>query len=150
MGTENQVIEIEVAAPAREQLRLKLEVKSDGSIVHGELTGIGCRETLELMNEWRKLLPGALVSELVLPKGKSHSAILLRELILKAQGRWQFPYQEEELCHCRAVATARVDAAIVGGCHTVEAVRTATSANTSCGACRGDIEKVIDYRLKGS
>jgi len=150
MRSESQFLDIEVGAPAREKLRLRLEVRADGFIKSGELTGVGCRETLALMLEMRKQLEGCLLMNVALPKGNSHSAMLLRELVLRAQGRWQFPYQQEELCHCRAVTTAKVDAAIIGGCHTVEGVRVTTSANTACGACRTDIVNVIEYRLKQS
>jgi bacterioferritin-associated ferredoxin len=150
MGSVIQVIDIEVTVPAREKLRLRLEVETDGRILSGEFTGVGCRETLELMRDLRQHLNGYLLRDIALPKGKSHSAMLFRELILRAQGRWQFPYKDKELCHCRAVTTAKVDAAIIGGCHTVERVRAATSANTACGACRTDIENVMAYRLRES
>lgn len=138
-------IDVAIAFPARERLRLQLKIEN-GRITAAALTGIGCRQTLELMSAWRPRLTGPL-ADLPLPEGHGHSAIMLRELILKAQGRWRFPYEEDEICHCRAVPTGVVDSAIVGGCHSLPAVREATSASTSCGACRVDIEKVMEYRL---
>lgn len=126
-------------------MHLDLEVDSNRMIISSKLTGRGCLQLLELMVAWRPKLKGSL-DTIQLPDGDGHAAILLREAILKAQGRWFFPYGEEELCHCRAVATAKVDAAIVGGCKTVKAVSRETSAGTSCGTCRTDIEAIIKYR----
>ncbi|MBL7688450.1 MAG: (2Fe-2S)-binding protein [Bdellovibrionaceae bacterium] len=79
--------------------------------------------------------------------GADHAAILLRELVLRAVGRFQLPYQESELCHCRAVPTEVVDRAIISGCHSIESVARITSAGTSCGTCKPDTEKLIAYRL---
>ena len=79
--------------------------------------------------------------------GADHAAILLRELVLRAEGRFQLPYREPELCHCRAVPTEVVDRAIVSGCHSIESVARCTSAGTSCGTCKPDTEKLIAYRL---
>lgn len=138
-------ITVEVKAQARDQLKLKV-VHSSGEIVSSELSGIGCTEVLSLLEEFRSKLTGRLES-LPLPVGSGHGSMLLRELILKVQGRWDFPYKEEELCHCRAVATAKVDSAIIAGCHSVDAVKRATSASTSCGTCRPNIEELISYRL---
>lgn len=138
--------EIKVELPAREVLHLSMTVE-EGKIVAARLKAVGCLECLRLVERWRPLFKGA-VDQVPLPEGSDHASILLRELVMKAQGRWRFPYEEEELCHCRAISTAKVDAAIVGGCHTLEAVRAATSANTSCGACRYDVESVLEYRLK--
>lgn len=79
--------------------------------------------------------------------GVDHAAILLRELVLRAAGRFKLPYQEPELCHCRAVPTEVVDRAIISGCHSIESVARITSAGTSCGTCKPDTEKLIAYRL---
>lgn len=139
-------VRVDVALVSRDRLTLILELVQ-GRIVKAQLVGTGCLEFLELLAAWRPKLTGDL-AQLPLPAGSGHAALLLREAILKAQGRWDFPYREVELCHCRAVPTAKVDAAIVGGCHTVEAVKSATSASTSCGTCRTDIEAILAYRLK--
>jgi len=139
-------IDVAIGFPAREKLRLQLKTEN-GQITSASLTGVGCRATLELIKQWRPKLSGAL-AEVPLPEGSDHSALMLRELILKAQGLWRFPYDEDEMCHCRAVPTRVVDAAIVGGCHTLPSIRAATGASTSCGACGVDIQKVIAYRLQ--
>ena len=77
-----------------------------------------------------------------------HTDLLLKEVILKAQGRWDPPYKELELCHCRAIPTAVVDQSIVGfGARTPETVTRLTSAGSACGTCRGDTIDLIRYRL---
>ncbi len=82
-----------------------------------------------------------------LPPGNNHSALLLRELILKIRGEWKFPYPDLELCHCRAIPTQNVDQAILCGAHTPEAVSAITSASTACGTCRPEVQALMAYRL---
>ena len=139
--------ETEVQLAARDRIRLRLVV-AEGEIREAKLSGIGCPEMLALITEWRPKLTGKL-SDLPLPAGGGHAAILLRELLLRAQGKWAFPYKDEELCHCRSVPTKKVDDAIIGGLRSVDAISRATSAGTSCGTCRPDIEKILNYRLTG-
>lgn len=81
------------------------------------------------------------------PVGKGHAELLLKEFILKAQGQWSYPYQHEELCHCRAVPTLVVDQAIMNGAHTPAKVSRETSASTACGTCRPDVEGIIKCRV---
>jgi NAD(P)H-nitrite reductase large subunit len=142
---QTQRITQAVSLQGRDEITLDLDVV-DGEIASARLTGRGCPEMLTLMQAWRPKLKGALAG-LEIPQGNSHSEILLREAVLKARGEWDFPYKEDELCHCRAVATAKVDAAIIGGCRTVRAIARETSAGTSCGSCRPDTEAIINYRL---
>jgi bacterioferritin-associated ferredoxin len=143
--TDTESVDISVSLAARDELRLRLKI-TNGEVVESHLSGIGCTELLEQIVAWRPFFKGPL-GQLPLPEGPGHAQVMLRELILKAQGRWNFPYKEEELCHCRAVPTKKVDDAIIGGCHTVDAVKRATSASTSCGTCRPDIENILSYRL---
>lgn len=138
-------INVEVTLPARDRLTLELVVERE-AVVKASLTVLGCMEILKLAQEWRPKLKGPLAA-LPLPEGDGHAALMLREAILKAKGEWKFPYPEEELCHCRAVPTSKVDAAIVGGCHSMQAVAQETSAGTSCGTCRVDTDAIIKYRL---
>ncbi len=142
---QTEAIEVAVGLPARDQIKLRVEVDTEGEILSATLRVVGCMELLHLAQALRLKLSGRL-SAVTLPEGLSHSAILLREALLKAQGKWSFPYSEEELCHCRAVPTSRVDAAVISGCHTVDAVKRATSASSSCGTCRPDVEAVIRHR----
>ena len=139
-------VTIEVSLASRDSLTWTFENK-DGVIVKSDLKVRGCMELLNLAAELRPRLLGPLDAA-PLPPGTGHAAVLMRELILKAQGRWAFPYKEDEVCHCRAVSTLRVDAAIVGGCHTIQDVARETSAGTSCGTCRVDTDAIIQYRLQ--
>lgn len=115
-------------------------------IVEASLVVIGGPEALSLAAVWRERLRGSLAA-LELPTGHSPFEILLRELILKIQGKWNFPYKQEEVCHCRVVSLETVDAAIVCGAHTPQRVSEWTSASTACGTCRPDVTNMIAYRL---
>lgn len=123
---------------------IELEIQDSGQII---LKGMGCSEFLAHLKDWRERLSKNPIAKAELPAGNSHSEILVREVILKAQGLWQYPYQYDELCHCRTIATAKVDAAIVAGAHTPAAVSRLTSASTACGTCRPEVQKIIDFRL---
>lgn len=113
-----------------------------------QLKVVGCSQLLELVRQLKNQNPDP--RQWPLPKGNSHSEILVRELILKAKGEWAFPYQEIELCHCRAIPAEDVDQAIIAGAHTPEQVSRQTSASTACGTCRPDVEKILKYRLRGA
>lgn len=143
---QTQAIDLQISLPGRDELSLHLDVVN-GRIESSQLKGRGCTEFLRLLQTWRPKLQGPL-AELNVPVGHSHAEMLLREAILKAKGEWQFPYPDEEICHCRAVSTAKVDAAIVGGCRSARAVARETSAGTSCGSCRPDTEAILSYRLQ--
>lgn len=144
MDTSEGAIKIEVSLPGRDHISLNLEL-NQGVISRAKLSGSGCPEMLRLFETWRPKLKGA-VRDLPVPEGLGHADLLMREAILKAKGEWQFPYDEEELCHCRVVPTAKVDAAIISGCRTVRAVARETSAGTSCGSCRPNTEAIIAFR----
>ena len=155
-------LEVQIELEGRESLHLNMDVDSDLSsaelkqnpeqkqksvIRSASLSVIGGPELLQLAVEWRPKLQGVL-GDVPLPKGTSTAAILLREVLLKAQGRWEYPYAHEELCHCRVVQTQTVDRAIVTGAHTPEEVSRQTSASTACGTCRPDVEKILKFRLE--
>lgn len=108
---------------------------------------IGCTELLSLVRRFQVQF-GKDPKAWPLPQGHSHSELLLKEVLLKSRGQWEFPVCEEELCHCRSVPTETVDQAIVAGAHQPEVVSRQTSASTSCGTCRPSVEKIIDFRLK--
>ncbi len=82
-----------------------------------------------------------------LPEGSSHVEMLVRELILKSRGEWNFPYEYAEVCHCRNVTLRKVDDAVLSGAHQSEVVSQLTLASTACGTCRIDVERIIGYRL---
>jgi bacterioferritin-associated ferredoxin len=132
--------------PGRESVFIHLVVSPDGEIIESQISGIGGPDFLICLIELRKQLTGKL-KNLPVRDGATPSAIILREVLLRAKGEWNFPYLAEELCHCRAVPTAKVDLAVCMGAHSVRKVRECTSANTACGTCRPDVEAIIDYRL---
>lgn len=132
--------------PGRETASLTFVLGEGGEILSPRLTGIGGPEFLRLLCEWRPKIQGRL-EDLPAPTGRSLGEILLRELILRAKGQWNYPYNEPELCHCRVIPTAIVDAAIVCGAHTPREVSEQTSCSTACGTCRPDVEAMIKYRL---
>ncbi len=106
----------------------------------------GCLSLLENISHLRAL-HGQDPSLWPLPVGGGHVEMLLRELILKNQCAWEFPYQHAEVCHCRNVSLRKVDDSILLGAHQPEVVSQLTLASTACGTCRPDVEKIIAYRL---
>jgi bacterioferritin-associated ferredoxin len=112
------------------------------------LKGAGCSSVLRVLREFKDQLKGD-PSSWEIPKGVDHGSKLMRELVLKARGEWKFPYEEEELCHCRMVKTKTVDQAVLKGAHTVEEVARKTTAGTGCGTCRYNTEEIINYRKTG-
>lgn len=120
--------------------RIEAELSDSGWSFRGIMCA-GCRQLLS-----RLVALGKNPNEWPLPEGGDHSALLLRELILKIQGHWQFPYPHAEVCHCRAISTEAVDQAILSGAHSPEEVSIITTASTACGTCRPDIISILSYR----
>jgi len=123
-----------------------IEVNMDG--VTPKVQFRGCTELMSLMQSMRKSF-GVDLKQWPVPHGTSHSEILLRELVLKLRGEWDYPYKEAEVCHCRGVSCHTIDQAIVAGAHTTTMVSRQTNASTNCGTCRPEVQKMIDYRLSG-
>lgn len=107
---------------------------------------LGCEAFLSLAEQLRAA-HGDDPEKWPVPEGKSHSELLIRELILKLQSQWHPPSTDAEICHCRMIPTLVVEQAIVSGAHTSEMVSRWTTASTACGTCRPDVEKLIQYRL---
>ena len=105
-----------------------------------------CHEFTSLMMSFKKNF-GPNIVKWPLPQGNSHSEMIIREMILKLQDKWDYPYKEEELCHCRHVATQTVDEAIINGAHSSELASLWTGCSTACGTCKPEVEKMINYRL---
>ena len=139
-------MKISTSIKGREEVHFEFELNSKEVLTQVRLTGIGGPDFLLKLEEWRSQLQGEL-KELPLPKGTDIASMLIREVILKAQGKWNFPYKETELCHCRAVLTETVDGAVLIGAHDAKTVSQWTSASTACGTCRPDVESIISYRL---
>jgi len=108
---------------------------------------IGCPDVLTLVKKYLKD-HGEDCQKWPDPIGASHADLLLREALMRLRGEWKLPYDQLELCHCRGVPTEVVDQAIVAGAHDTTTVSRCTSASTSCGTCRPDVQSLIDYRLK--
>ncbi len=137
--------QIKIAISQRDSI--DLNYSSDGEMVKDfSYQVIGCKDFVDQVEATFKDFSGN-ISDLALPEGDSHSDILIRELILKIKADWNFPYNDEELCHCRVIPTEVVDQAIISGAHSVKAVNRITSAGTGCGTCRKDIEALINHRL---
>lgn len=136
--------------PGREQISLAKEVLGNGSISL-TISGIGGPQFLETLVQIRALVQAELSESAFLslspPAGTSVCHLLFREVLLRAQGRWEYPYGEEELCHCRAVPTLTVDRAILVGGHSPEEVSRLTGASTACGTCRSDVKAILAFRL---
>ena len=141
-------MKLSVGLPGRDIISLEFEL--DGyNLKAAKLSGVGCTKLLDLLVQWRPKFNGD-IRQVALPQNDDHSSLLLRELILQAQNKWSPPYQEEELCHCRAIPTENVNNAILSGCHTPESVSKKTSASTACGTCRPNVEAQIEYFLNTS
>jgi bacterioferritin-associated ferredoxin len=139
-------MKVKVELDGRDSIEVEYEgeAASLGKLLRVSL--VGCMEMMEMMQKMRRHF-GADIKSWPVPEGRDHSSLLLRELILKLRGEWQFPYDQEELCHCRTIPTHIVDQAILSGAHTPEVVSRQTSASTACGTCRPDVQKIINYRL---
>ncbi|MBL7543710.1 MAG: (2Fe-2S)-binding protein [Bdellovibrionaceae bacterium] len=111
-----------------------------------KVTFVGCFEFTQLVKNYRTHF-GNDVFKWPLPNGSTHSEMIIREFILKLKGRWEYPYKDEEICHCRHVKTKTVDNAVLNGAHTHELASRWTGCSTACGTCKPDVEKVIKYRV---
>lgn len=126
--------------------RDRIEIQSDDSGVVSSIRASGCLELLNKVKTIKGLLP-ASAKKLFVFQDQDHSSLMLNEIFLRALGKWDLPYKEEELCHCRVVPLKKVEAAIISGFHTVEQIADQTSAGTACGTCRPNTQSCIDYRL---
>lgn len=124
----------------RDQIQLESEANQN------RVSFVGCAEFTELVKNYRAQY-GNDVFKWPAPLGASHSEMLVREFVLKLQNKWEYPYKDEELCHCRHVATKTVDQAILNGAHTHELAMRWTGCSTACGTCKPDVEKIIKYRV---
>lgn len=140
-------VSIEVNWPGREQIQLDARIEDSGELTFARLIGVGSNLLIEKLIQYRKILSGP-ISDIVTPTGNLPEDIALREVILKLKNEWVEPYPNEEVCHCRAVSTQRVDLAICTGAHSLKQIREQTSANTACGTCIDDIKAMLKCRLR--
>lgn len=138
----------QVKFSSRDEIEMCLSL-SGQKIIRAEIKSVACPECLVEIKKLKENLKAHAndFSQMPLPKGSHHSAVLIRELIMKSRNQWNFPYKELELCHCRQIATEIVDAAIIGGVHLVSEIGEKTMAGTACGTCRPVSQMLIDYRL---
>lgn len=107
-----------------------------------------CFETMVLLQGLVKVYKDRPLNVWKLPSGNSHSDMLVREMLLKATDKWEYPYNEEILCRCRLVTTQYVDQAILNGAHTPISIMLKTGAGAACGSCQPHASCIIQYRLK--
>lgn len=117
----------------------EIEIVCDGGKILSSKV-VGSLALLKKFRAWAK-------NPIVFPEGKTSEDLLLKELSLKLQDKWPLTNDEPELCHCRKIPQVNVERAIVLGAHTVEQVRARTSANTGCGTCLPDVERVLKAYL---
>ncbi len=108
---------------------------------------IGCESLHQKLN-LMKQSQGSDVSKWTLQTDQNHVSLLINELILKLQNKWNHPYPHEEVCHCRTVSLETVEQAIMNGAQTPEMVSKWTMASTACGTCRIDVEKILKFRFQ--
>lgn len=109
---------------------------------------VGCTLFLRQLTLFFDLINKEGLESIEEPQGNGHIDILIREILAKLKGEWNFPCLEEELCHCRKISTSDVDQAIVSGIHKLKGIGEECSAGITCGSCQPDIEKLLSFRLR--
>jgi bacterioferritin-associated ferredoxin len=144
-GSSGDKLQFKASWPGHDEIFLEYCVKTK---LVTSLRIFGCLDTINKFKELVQTFKTQSVLEWPIPMGIHHSDMLIRELLLKIHNKWDYPYKEEEICHCRAVDTIIVDQAVMGGAHTIHQISLETGAATACSACQVNIEKIIQYRLK--
>lgn len=111
-------------------------------------SGKGCLSLLEKLEWARSQAPKLDKLQALDLSGNEHTDLLFKELQSKILGRWDLPYKDKELCHCRAVETNLVVSSIYSGADTLAKVGSMCSAGTSCGNCQPDIGSCLSYLKK--
>jgi bacterioferritin-associated ferredoxin len=143
---KDQVKTVHAGVPGGDEVSLTLFLTESGDIKKSEWRVTGSLEMIEEAQNLKNKMKGPLASA-PLPEGFSFQKLLLKELLLKAREEWPGE-DEQELCHCRNVPQKIVERAILLGAHSVEKVRQRTSANTGCGTCLPDVERLLKLYLK--
>ena len=142
MAAENYKVGIK----GGDELELTLETDNLGNITGSQWKITGSLELIAAAQSLKLKLTGPKTS-LTVPQGKEFSELLLKELVLRIRGEWP-DGEGVELCHCRNVPQKVVERAILLGADTVEKVRQRTSANTGCGTCMPEVERLLKLYLK--
>jgi bacterioferritin-associated ferredoxin len=137
---------IQAGIPGGDEVHLTLYLRGDGQIEKTQWKVTGSLELIEAAHKLNGELKGDL-QKVPAPQGTGFPQLLLKELLLKAKDQW--PGEDQpELCHCRNVPQKIVERAILMGAHSVEKIRQRTSANTGCGTCLPDVERLLKLYLK--
>lgn len=139
-------MKVKAEIPGREWVELDVSKDDQGVVQAASVKVFGCHKLTDAAKSFAQKIRGQKLSEVSWP-GLSHEHLLIQEIILKAQERFQPPNSEEELCHCRKIPTRKVDEAIVLGAHTPEKVKAWTGAGSGCGTCRPRTMELIEFRL---
>jgi bacterioferritin-associated ferredoxin len=133
--------------PDREWLNIEVVIDESDVILEAKVHAIGCHQIIDIIPIVKSEIIGKKLDQINWA-GPSHADLMVSEIFLKLQNKFEIPVKDAELCHCRKILTSIVDNAIVMGAHSPEKVRAWTSASSGCGTCRPEVEKIINFRLK--
>ena len=135
----------EAGVRGQDRAQVSLEMNSD-IILQAKVSAVGCLAFLQAVEQLRNALRGPLALVRWSPSNNRHVDLLMNEIVLRLQQKWNAPHCETELCHCRRIPRAKVDEAIICGAKSAAEVALLTSAGTGCGSCRPRTEDIIAYR----
>lgn len=147
LGKVNKTSVARAELDKREWLEFEVRVTPSGQVEEVIWRGFGCGDLLSTAEKFASALRGQVLSDFCWNSGHSHSDILTQEILDKLTQKFKIPLVDEELCHCRKIATKKVDEAVVLGAHTPELVRSWTTASSGCGTCRPEVVKIIESRI---
>ena len=132
---------------ARDELKLQAHWDGEKLVSLQVLKVVVCESTQRALEVWVQacVSRGQIVAG---PLGGDHASMFIREVSLRLRNDFRPPYAEVEMCHCRVVSTEQVDRAVIAGCWSVRDVARETTASTSCGTCRPDVEAWIKFRCE--
>lgn len=119
----------------------------DGVVVDVTESIVGRTSLHELFSHWKTKLMGVSLEKLPVPKGAALEELLLKEWVLKLKGEWGDEPSDHDLCHCRRVSQKKVEQSLFLGAHDLFSMQWLSSANTGCGTCLPDIEKIFKRYL---
>jgi len=144
-----QIQTIRVEIKDREWVQFKLEVDpTSQKISRASFQAQGCLSLLEAVGKAVQSFQGKKVMDLAWSASLEHWDQLILEAISRLQGKYDRPYKEDEMCHCRKVPTDKIETAIVLGAHTPERVKAWTTAGSGCGTCRPNVQALIEFRVQ--
>ncbi len=105
----------------------------------------GCLSFLNKIAELKEFLKNNTVENFKLNDDQEHSNLLLKKLVLSMQSKYQLPYLEDEICHCRHIKTNTCENSALAGNLSLKSIGATCSAGITCGSCKPDLESLIDY-----